>query len=246
MLNNKVISVVMPAYNAEQTLKRTYNDIPHDIVDHIILVDDNSSDQTLALARELNIKHIVKHNINKGYGGNQKTCYDYAINLNSDIIIMLHPDYQYDPRLIYSMSSLIASGVYPIVFGSRILGNGAIKGGMPIYKYVSNRILTAIQNILMNNKLSEYHTGYRAFSSDVLLSVNYKKCSDDFIFDNQIIAQIMHKGYNIGEITCPTRYFKEASSIRLIPSIKYGLECLSVSIQYALHHLHIKRFNLIE
>lgn len=246
MLNNKVISIVMPAYNAEQTLKRTFNDIPHDIVDHIILVDDNSSDQTLALARELNIKHIVKHDINKGYGGNQKTCYDYAISLKSDIIIMLHPDYQYDPRLIYSMSSLIAFGVYPIVFGSRILGNGAIKGGMPIYKYVSNRLLTAIQNILMNNKLSEYHTGYRAFSSDVLQSINYKKCSDDFIFDNQIIAQIMHKGYNIGEITCPTRYFKEASSIHLLPSIKYGLGCLSVSIQYALHHLHVKRFNLIE
>ena len=245
MLHNKIITVVMPAYNAEHTLKKTYQEIPFNIVDNIVIVDDCSSDNTIAIAKELGIKHILTHDTNKGYGANQKSCYDYALKLKSDIIIMLHPDYQYTPTLIPSMVELIANGLYPIVFGSRILGNGALKGGMPLYKYVSNRILTFIQNIFMNQKLSEYHTGYRAFSSTVLSSINYHKCSDNFIFDNEIIAQIFNKGYNIAEITCPTKYFKEASSIKLLPSIRYGLGVLNVSFRYLLHHWHILKYKIL-
>lgn len=245
MINGQIISVVMPAYNAETTLEQTFKEIPLNIVDNVILVDDVSSDNTVKKANELGIKHVIRHDKNKGYGGNQKTCYDYALKLNSDIIIMLHPDYQYTPKLIESMAYVIANGVYPIVFGSRILGKGALKGGMPLYKYICNRFLTFTQNILMNNKLSEYHTGYRAFSASVLKDVNYHMCSDNFVFDNQIIAQIFDKGYDIAEITCPTKYFKEASSIRLMPSIQYGIGVLGVSFRYFLHKAHLVKYKIL-
>ncbi len=245
MINGQIISVVMPAYNAETTLEQTFKEIPLNIVDNVILVDDMSSDNTVKKANELGIKHVIRHDKNKGYGGNQKTCYDYALKLNSDIIIMLHPDYQYTPKLIESMAYVIANGVYPIVFGSRILGKGALKGGMPLYKYICNRFLTFTQNILMNNKLSEYHTGYRAFSASVLKDVNYHMCSDNFVFDNQIIAQIFDKGYDIAEITCPTKYFKEASSIRLMPSIQYGIGVLGVSFRYFLHKAHLVKYKIL-
>jgi glycosyltransferase involved in cell wall biosynthesis len=245
MINGQIISVVMPAYNAETTLEQTFKEIPLNIVDNVILVDDMSSDNTVKKANELGIKHVIRHDKNKGYGGNQKTCYDYALKLNSDIIIMLHPDYQYTPKLIESMAYVIANGVYPIVFGSRILGKGALKGGMPLYKYICNRFLTFTQNVLMNNKLSEYHTGYRAFSASVLKDVNYHMCSDNFVFDNQIIAQIFDKGYDIAEITCPTKYFKEASSIRLMPSIQYGIGVLGVSFRYFLHKAHLVKYKIL-
>ena len=245
MINGQIISVVMPAYNAETTLEQTFKEIPLNIVDNVILVDDMSSDNTVKKANELGIKHVIRHDKNKGYGGNQKTCYDYALKLNSDIIIMLHPDYQYTPKLIESMAYVIANGVYPIVFGSRILGKGALKGGMPLYKYICNRFLTFTQNILMNNKLSEYHTGYRAFSASVLKDVNYHMCSDNFVFDNQIIAQIFDKGYDIAEITCPTKYFKEASSIRLMPSLQYGIGVLGVSFRYFLHKAHLVKYKIL-
>lgn len=229
MIKNKVITIVMPAYNAEKTLEKTYQEIPFDIVDHVILVDDKSSDQTVKEAHKLGIKHVISHESNKGYGGNQKTCYDKALDLKSDIVIMLHPDYQYTPKLIHAMAYIIADDVYKVVFGSRILGKGALKGGMPFYKYVSNRILTFVQNMLMNNKLSEYHTGYRAFDAEVLKVIDYEKCSDNFVFDNQVIAQICNKGYEIAEVTCPTKYFPEASSIKLYNSMVYGLGVLNVA-----------------
>ena len=194
MLNDKKIIVVLPAYNAGSTLKKTYQEIPFDIVDDVILVDDASNDDTIEVGKELGIHHIVIHNENKGYGGNQKSCYSKALELNGDIVIMLHPDYQYTPKLIYAMSSIIAYGVYPVVLGSRILGKGALKGGMPLYKYFFNRSLTFTQNILMGQKLSEYHTGYRAFSSEVLKNINFMSNSNDFIFDNEMLAQIFMKG----------------------------------------------------
>lgn len=234
MINNKTISVVLPAYNAEKTLEKTYNEIPFDIVDHVILVDDLSQDDTIMKARNLGIKHIIPHSQNKGYGGNQKTCYNKALELNSDIVVMLHPDYQYSPKLIHSMCYLIANGVYEVVLGSRILGKGALKGGMPLYKYYVNRLLTFIQNLLMNQKLSEYHTGFRAFSRNVLEKINYQVNSDDFVFDNQILAQIFYAGFEIAEITCPTRYFEDASSINIASSIRYGLGVLGVSVSYFL------------
>lgn len=246
MIENKVITVVMPAYNAEKTLEQTYQEIPFDIVDHVILVDDKSSDETVKKACELGIEPIISHEINKGYGGNQKTCYDKALELGSDIVIMLHPDYQYTPKLIHAMAYVIADGVYQVVFGSRILGKGALRGGMPIYKYISNRVLTLIQNLLMNNKLSEYHTGYRAFSSEVLKSIDYKKCSDNFVFDNQVIAQICDKGYEIAEVTCPTKYFPEASSIKLYDSTVYGMGVLGVAFRYFLHKLGIKEYRILK
>src|ERR1035437_9170246 len=202
MIKDKSITVVLPAYNAAKTLEITYHEIPFDIVDHVILVDDLSRDNTVEIARELGIKHIVEHTQNKGYGGNQKSCYHKALELNSDIVIMLHPDYQYTPKLIYSMSYLIANNLYHVVFGSRILGKGALNGGMPWYKYIANRFLTLFQNILMNQKLSEYHTGYRAFSKEVLHNINFDANSDDFVFDNQMVAQIFYAGYEIAEITC--------------------------------------------
>lgn len=244
MINNKTVTVVLPAYNAEKTLEQTYREIPFDIVDHVILVDDRSRDNTLQKAEELGIRHIIPHAENKGYGGNQKTCYDKALELQSDIVVMLHPDYQYSPLLIHSMCYLIANGVYEVVLGSRILGKGALKGGMPVYKYIANRFLTLTQNLLMNQKLSEYHTGYRAFSGKVLHKVNYQVNSDDFVFDNQMLAQIFYAGFEVAEITCPTRYFDDASSINLSRSIKYGLGVLGVSFSYLLQKTGLRQFEI--
>jgi len=244
MIRNKRITVVLPAYNAEKTLEITYREIPFDIVDHVILVDDQSRDNTTRIARGLGIQHVILHAENKGYGGNQKTCYDKALELNSDIVVMLHPDYQYSPKLIHSMCYLIANGVYEVVLGSRILGRGALKGGMPMYKYLANRFLTLFQNIMMNQKLSEYHTGYRAFSGNVLRAVNYHRNSDDFVFDNQMLAQIFYAGYEIAEITCPTSYFDDASSISISRSIHYGLGVLGVSLSYFLQKTRIFRFSI--
>ena len=232
MINGKKVVVVMPAYNAEKTLEQTYNEIPFDIVDDVILVNDASKDHTVIEAERLGIKHIITHTQNKGYGGNQKSCYNKALELNADIVVMLHPDYQYTPKLILAMSSIIANDLYPVVFGSRILGKGALKGGMPMYKFIANRILTLTQNILMNQKLSEYHTGYRSFSKEVLLKVNYEANNDDFVFDNEMIAQIFDAGFDIGEVTCPTKYFDDASSINLKRSIQYGIGVLVVSFGY--------------
>ncbi len=241
MIRDKKITVVLPAYNAEKTLQRTFREIPFDIVDHVILVDDKSSDKTLMVARELGIDHIIEHEQNLGYGGNQKSCYRKALDINSDIVVMLHPDYQYDPRLIHSMCYLIANGVYEVVMGSRVLGKGALRGGMPFYKYLANRFLTLFQNLMMKQKLSEYHTGYRAFSSGVLRCINFHENSDDFVFDNQMLAQIFYAGYEIAEITCPTKYFDEASSINVKRSIKYGLGVLGVSLAYFLARKGIRK-----
>lgn len=232
LIINKKIIVVLPAYNASKTLLQTYNEIPFDVVDEVILVDDNSKDQTIKMANEIGIKNIICHQENLGYGGNQKTCYNKALELGADIIIMLHPDYQYTPKLIHSMAYLIANGVYPVVIGSRILGNGALNGGMPLYKYISNRLLTFFQNLLMKQKLSEYHTGYRAYSKEVLNTINFNKNSDDFIFDNQLLAQILYNGFEIAEITCPTKYFEESSSINFSRSVTYGLGVLKTSFLY--------------
>ncbi|MDB2463808.1 glycosyltransferase family 2 protein [Flavobacteriaceae bacterium] len=235
MIKEKKIIVVLPAYNAEKTLLRTLEEIPLEIVDEIILVDDDSSDDTIKVAEEYGLKNIIKHDSNLGYGGNQKTCYNKALELKADIIIMLHPDYQYTPKLIESISFMIANDVYPVVLGSRILGKGALKGGMPVYKYFFNRILTLVQNIIINQKLSEYHSGYRAYSSEVLRKIKYNINSDDFVFDNQVLTQIFMKDFEIGEITCPTKYFKESSSINIKRSIIYGFGCLLVSVEYRLH-----------
>ena len=232
MINGKKIAVVLPAYNAEKTLKDTYNEIPFDIVDITILVDDKSIDNTLEIARELNVNHIIAHDNNLGYGGNQKSCYKKALELNADIIIMLHPDYQYTPKLIHPMAYMIANGLYDVVLASRILGKGALKGGMPLYKYIANRLLTFTQNVLMNQKLSEYHTGYRAFSKEALQSIDFMKNSNDFIFDNQILAQLFYKGYDAAEITCPTKYNKDSSSINFKRSITYGIGVIYVAVLY--------------
>jgi len=234
MINNKKVVVVLPAYNAGKTLEVTYKEIDFNIVDDVILVDDLSKDDTVKVGKKLGIKHIVEHEQNKGYGGNQKSCYNKALEIGADIVIMLHPDYQYTPKLIPAMASLLDSGLYHVVLGSRILGNGALKGGMPLIKYISNRVLTFIQNILMNAKLSEYHTGYRAFTRDVLEKVNYNANSDSFVFDNQMLAQIWYAGYEIAEITCPTKYFDDASSINLKNSSIYGIGVLKTSVQYRL------------
>lgn len=244
MINNQTITVVLPAYNAAQTLKQTYNEIPFDIVDRVILVDDRSSDKTVQVARELGIDKIIEHDINKGYGGNQKSCYNTALEIDSDIVVMLHPDYQYTPRLIHAMCYIIANGLYEVVLGSRILGKGALKGGMPWYKYIANRLLTFFQNLLMNQKLSEYHTGYRAFSKKVLQDIDYNVNSDDFVFDNQMLAQIFYAGYEIAEITCPTKYFQEASSINLSRSAKYGIGVVGVSLAYFLQKTGLFRFRI--
>jgi len=244
MIKNKKIAVVLPAYNAEKTLKQTYDEIPFDIVDEVILVDDQSKDNTVEVAERIGIKYIIKHEKNTGYGGNQKSCYNKALEIGADIVIMLHPDYQYTPQLIPSISWLIANDVYQVVIGSRILGKGARKGGMPFYKYVSNRFLTFSQNILMNQKLSEYHTGYRAFSRQVLENINYNINSNDFIFDNQMIAQIFFAGFEIAEITCPTKYFDEASSINFKRSVKYGIGVLGVSFAYFLAKLNLKKHKI--
>jgi glycosyltransferase involved in cell wall biosynthesis len=246
MINNKKIAVVLPAYNAGKTLELTYLEIPFDIVDEVILVDDSSIDNTVEVAKRLNIQHIIKHERNKGYGGNQKSCYDKALELKADIIIMLHPDYQYDPRLIHSMSYLIANNVYHVVLASRILGKGALRGGMPLYKYLFNRFLTFTQNLLMWQKLSEYHTGYRAFSKDVLLRINYHANSNDFVFDNQMIAQIFYAGFEIAEITCPTKYFDDASSINFRRSITYGMGVLKTSISYFFQRMGVFSFKIFK
>jgi glycosyltransferase involved in cell wall biosynthesis len=234
MYKDKKVVVVLPAYNAERTLEITYKEIPFEWVDEVVLVDDASKDNTIQKAKELGIRHIIRHEKNKGYGGNQKSCYKKAVELGGDIVIMLHPDYQYTPQLLIAMISIIGNNVYPVVFGSRILGKGALKGGMPIYKYIANRLLTFTQNILLGQKLSEYHTGYRSFSKQVLTSVNFEACDNDFIFDNEMVSQIFYKGFEIGEVTCPTKYFKEASSINFKRSMKYGLGCLRVSLVYRL------------
>jgi len=234
----------MPAYNAEQTLRKTYDEIPFDIVDEVIVTDDFSTDRTIEVAKEIGVKHIMKHDRNKGYGGNQKTCYDKALELGADIVVMLHPDYQYTPKLIHSMCYLIANDVYPVVLGSRILGTGARKGGMPMVKYVANRFLTFTQNVLCGQKLSEYHTGYRAFSGDVLRKINYRIDSDDFVFDNEMLAQIIYEGIDIAEITCPTKYFDEASSINMKRSTIYGLGVLKVSIDFRLNKWGLCRSKL--
>ncbi|MCW3467412.1 glycosyltransferase family 2 protein [Chitinophaga nivalis] len=235
MLNNKKIVVVLPAYNAALTLEKTYREIPFEIVDEVVLVDDASKDDTIEVGRRLGIKHLIRHDNNKGYGGNQKSCYNKALELGADIVVMLHPDYQYTPHLIIAMCSIIANDVYPVVFGSRILGKGALKGGMPIYKYIANRCLTFVQNVLIGQKLSEYHTGYRTFSADVLRNINYMADDDDFVFDNEMVSQIFMKGYDIAEITCPTKYFDEASSINFKRSAIYGIGVLRVSLQHRLH-----------
>ncbi|GAB3326430.1 glycosyltransferase family 2 protein [Larkinella ripae] len=245
MYQNKKVVIVLPAYRAALTLERTYLEIPFDIVDEVILVDDASPDNTVDEANRLGIRHVICHEKNKGYGGNQKSCYRKALELKADIVVMLHPDYQYTPKLIVAMVSLIGNELYPVVFGSRILGKGALKGGMPLYKYVANRFLTLTQNFLMNQKLSEYHTGYRAFSGEVLRNLDFTHNSDDFIFDNEMIAQIFQKGYDIAEVTCPTKYFKEASSINFRRSSIYGLGVLGVSIRYRLHRWGIWRWKVL-
>ncbi len=246
MLQGKKIVVVMPAYNAEKTLKDTYAEIPFDMVDDVIVVDDASNDNTYLVAQSIGIKHVIRHQKNLGYGGNQKTCYNQALALGADIVIMLHPDYQYTPKLIPSMAHMIASDLYQVVLGSRILGKGALRGGMPIYKYIFNRILTLSQNIIIGEKLSEYHTGYRAFSRPVLERINYNANSNDFVFDNQMLSQIFMAGYPIAELTCPTKYFTEASSINFSRSVKYGLGVLKTSIQHFLHAKKWARFELYQ
>lgn len=234
MYNGKKVVVVLPAYNAELTLEKTYKEIPLNVVDEVILVDDASKDNTFELGKRLGIHHVIKHERNKGYGGNQKTCYGKALDIGADIVIMLHPDYQYTPKLLIAMISIIGNEVYPVVFGSRILGGGALKGGMPVYKYIFNRMLTLTQNLLLNEKLSEYHTGYRAFSKEVLQAINFNANSDDFVFDNQMVSQIFYKGFEVAEVTCPTKYFDEASSINFSRSVTYGIGCLKVSLHHRL------------
>lgn len=244
MINGKKVVVVLPAYNAAQTLEVTYGEIPFDIVDDVVLVDDASPDDTVEVGRKLGITHIVKHERNRGYGGNQKSCYTKALEIGADIVVMLHPDYQYTPKLIHSMSYMIANDVYPVAFGSRILGKGALMGGMPMYKYVANRFLTLFQNILIGQKLSEYHTGYRAFSREVIEAIDIEANSDDFVFDNQMISQIFMAGFEIGEVTCPTKYFEEASSINFSRSVTYGLGVLKTSLMHRLHMWGLAKFKI--
>jgi len=234
MYKDKKVIVVLPAYNAALTLEKTYKEIPMDLVDEVILCDDASKDETIQVAKKLGINHIIAHETNKGYGGNQKSLYNKALDLKGDIVIMLHPDYQYTPMLIPSMVNIIGEELFPVVLGSRILGKGALKGGMPLYKYIANRFLTLTQNILVNYKLSEYHTGYRAFSGEVLRGIAFNNNNDDFVFDNEMLSQIIYKGYDIAEVTCPTKYFEEASSINLARSTKYGLGVLRVSLVHRL------------
>jgi glycosyltransferase involved in cell wall biosynthesis len=244
ILGKKLI-VIMPAYNAERTLRQTYEELPHDYVDEVILVDDASRDDTPRIARELGIQTIV-HLTNKGYGGNQKTCYREALGRGADIVVMVHPDYQYSPRLVTAMASMIASGHYDVVLGSRILGGMALKGGMPLYKYVANRFLTLFENIVLGVKLSEYHTGFRAFSRNVLEALPLAENSDDFVFDSEILVQTVYFGFRIGELSCPTRYFKEASSINFRRSVKYGFGVLGTVVKYMLARLGWKRFTILD
>jgi glycosyltransferase involved in cell wall biosynthesis len=241
MLHGKKIVVVMPAYNAAKTLEQTYRELPHDIIDDVVLVDDHSYDNTVEVAQKIGIKHVIVHDTNLGYGGNQKTCYSFAINIGADIIIMVHPDYQYTPKLCAAMASLIAEGVYECVLGSRILGTGALKGGMPFYKYIANRFLTLFQNLLLPYKLSEYHTGYRAFSKSLIEHLPLDENDNDFIFDNQMLLQIIYGGYDIGEITCPTLYMEDSSSISVARSIKYGLAVIKTTLEYKFTKLGMLR-----
>jgi len=245
MYSGKKIVVVLPAYNAAQTLRQTYNEVrEQSIVDEVILVDDCSRDETVAIARSLEGVHVYVHEVNKGYGGNQKTCYRLALEMGADIIIMIHPDYQYTPKLIPAMASIIANGLHPCVLGSRILGGYALKGGMPVWKYIPNRFLTFVENLLLGAKLSEYHTGYRAFSREILETLDLAKNSDDFVFDNQMLAQILWHGFTIAEVSCPTKYFAEASSINFRRSLKYGLECLAVGLKFRLAKMGLLRSEL--
>ena len=245
MFHGKRVVVVMPAYNAALTLERTFREIPLDLVDEVVVTDDASSDDTAAIARHLGLRTLV-HGENRGYGGNQKTCYREALRLGADIVVMLHPDYQYTPKLLPSMIGLLTDGPFDVVLGSRILGGSALAGGMPRYKYVANRILTAIQNLLAGAKLSEYHTGYRAFKREVLQALPLLENSDDFVFDNQMLAQILYQGFRIGEISCPAAYFQEASSIDFRRSLKYGVGVLGVSVQLLLQRLGIARFSIFD
>lgn len=246
MIKGKKVAVVMPAYNAALTLEKTYNEIDFTIVDDVVLVDDNSTDNTVDVAKSIGIKHVIKHDQNKGYGGNQKSCYNKALEIGADIVIMVHPDYQYTPLLIPSITHIMANELYPVVLCSRILGKGALKGGMPMYKYIANRFLTLTQNILIGQKLSEYHTGYRAFTKEVLQSIDYMANSDDFVFDNQMLSQIFYAGFEIGEITCPTKYFEEASSINLARSTTYGLGVLGTSFKHFLQRMGLAKFKIYE
>ncbi len=239
MINGKKVVVIMPAYNAEKTLKQTYDEIYQDFVDEVILVDDNSQDNTKLVSKSLNIKTIV-HKQNKGYGGNQKSCYKAALKSGADIVVMLHPDYQYTPKLIPAIVSMMAFEQYDAVFASRMLGNSALKGGMPLYKFIANKFLTAFENIMTGEKLSEYHTGFRGFTRKVLETLPLEECDDDFIFDNQMIALLFYNKFSIGELSCPTKYFKEASSINFLRSCKYGFGVLGVSIEYFLTKFGIK------
>ena len=241
MIQGKKVVVVLPAYNAAKTLEKTYREIDFTIVDDVILVDDNSRDETIQVAKSLGIRHILRHERNWGYGGNQKTCYQHALGLGADIVVMLHPDYQYNPKLIPSMAYLIASGVFQTVLASRILGDRAMINGMPVYKYVFNRVLTWIENFIIWEKLSEYHSGYRAFSKEVLERINFQANSDDFVFDNQMLTQIFYLGYEVGEISCPAKYFEEASSINFRRSMKYGLGVIGTSIRYRLNKWKIAK-----
>jgi glycosyltransferase involved in cell wall biosynthesis len=234
MYKGKKVIVVLPAYNAAATLEKTWREIPMDLVDDVILCDDASRDNTADLARQLGIRHVIVHQKNKGYGGNQKSLYRKSLEIGGDIVIMLHPDYQYTPKLIPTMVNIIGEELFPVVLGSRILGVGALKGGMPMYKYIANRFLTFSQNMLIDYKLSEYHTGYRAFSRDVLETISFEKNSDDFVFDNEMLSQIVFAGFDIAEVTCPTKYFDEASSINFSRSMKYGLGVLRVSLNHRL------------
>jgi glycosyltransferase involved in cell wall biosynthesis len=245
MIGHQRVAVVLPAYNAARTLERTCAEIPRDLVDDVILTDDASRDDTVAIARKLGLFTII-HDHNRGYGGNQKTCYAAALERGADIVVMLHPDYQYSPRLVPAMAAMIASGHYDAVLASRILGGGAIKGGMPVYKYVANRALTFAQNCLMQAKLSEYHSGYRAWSRKVLEALPLDRCSDDFVFDNQMLVQALHFGFGIGEISCPTKYFAEASSINLKRSTVYGLGVLRTSFNYRLHRMGLRHDGLLD
>jgi len=237
MIKDKRVVVVLPAYNAGKTLEMTYREIPFDIVDAVILVDDASNDDTSLVARRIGIEHVIVHEKNKGYGGNQKTCYKKAMELGADIVVMLHPDYQYTPKLITAMTSVIAEDLYPVVLASRILGGTALEGGMPLYKYLANRFLTAFQNLCTGAKLSEYHTGYRAFSAEVLRELPLAGNSDNFLFDNQMLSQILLKGFSICEVSCPTKYFPDASSIKFFPSLVYGIGVVKVSILHAWNRL---------
>ena len=245
MLNGRRIVVVLPAYNAERTLEQTYQEIPLDIVDDVLMVDDGSTDSTVSLAGKLGI-HTIMHNRNYGYGRNQKTCYIEALKRKADIVVMVHPDYQYTPKLITAMASMIAYDVYDVVLGSRIIGGQAVRGGMPIYKYIANRFLTAFENLLLGSKLSEFHTGYRAFSREVLAALPLHENSDDFVFDNEMLAQVIYFGYRIGEVSCPTRYFEGASSIGFKKSVKYGFGVMATTLRYFLHRLKLRKDPLFD